>query len=171
MAAKIIGISNTSLARIYIQNQILPLQHVNVGYPATLPVSSSQENLTRQTMPALNNYNTMFNDCPSCDREFVVACKSHPFNILTAPNSQTPAVTLVDFNLVRDLKLRMTDLQCAKFQYGGQKLRICGKISTTVQSIQNMHFKATVVQVLYHNFDTHSIAGQKLSQILIDPPY
>ena len=35
----------------------------------------------------------------------------------------------------------------------------------------NTHFKAIVVQDLYQNLDTHSIAGQKLSDKLIGPPY
>ena len=101
--------------------------------------------------------------------EFVVACKGRPFSILTAPSFTTPTTTLIDFNLVRDLKLNMTDLQCAKIQYGGHKMRILGKISTSVQCIKdgsqagNLHLKATVVQDLYQTFDTHSIAGTKLS--------
>jgi len=111
------------------------------------------------------------------DKEFVVACRGRPFSILTAPKFPVPAFTMIDFNLVRDLKLRMTDLQCAKFFYGGQKLRILGKISTSVQCIMdgapigNMHFKAHVVQDMYQIFDTHSIAGKSLSEKLIGPPY
>jgi hypothetical protein len=71
----------------------------------------------------------------------------------------------------------MTDMQCAKFFYGGQKLRILGKISSSVQCIMdgapigNIHFKAHVVQDLYQVFDTHSIAGKSLSEKLIGPPY
>ena len=78
---------------------------------------------------------------------------------------------------MRDLKLRISDLQCAKFRYGGQKLRILGKVSSSVQCILdgrpagNLHFKATVVQDFFSTFDTHSIAGQKLSDKLIGPPY
>ena len=71
----------------------------------------------------------------------------------------------------------MTDLQCAKLYYGGQKLRILGRISTSVQCISdgvqsgNLHFKANVVQDLYQCFDTHSIAGTKMSAKLIGPPF
>ena len=120
---------------------------------------------------------TMSHDGISGDREFVVACKGRPFAILTSPTFPTPAATLVDYNLVRDLKLRISDLQCAKFSYGGQKLRILGKVSSSVQCILdgrpagNIHFKATVIQDLFSTFDTHSIAGQKLSDKLIGPPY
>ena len=48
------------------------------------------------------------------DKEFVLACKGRPFSVLTAPNYPTPPATMIDFNLMRDLKLKMTDLQCVK---------------------------------------------------------
>jgi len=123
------------------------------------------------------NYITMCNEGKFGDREFVVSCKGRPFAILTAPQFPTPAFTMVDLNLIRDLNLRMTDLQCTKLSYGGQKLRILGKVSTSVQCIVdgvpagNMHLKAHVIQDLYKLFDTHSIAGTKLSQKLIGPPF
>ena len=60
---------------------------------------------------------TMSYDGISGDREFVVACKGRSFAILTSPIFPTPAATLVDYNLVRDLKLRISDLQGAKFRY------------------------------------------------------
>ena len=111
------------------------------------------------------------------DKEFVVACKGRPFSVLTSPAFPTPASTLVDYNLVRDLRLQMTDLQCAKFHYAGHKLRILGKVATSVQCLDNghtagnLHFKATVVEHLATTFDTHSIAGTKLSKQLIGPPF
>ena len=123
------------------------------------------------------NYVTLSYDGPHGDREFVVACKGRPFSILTVPNFPIPASTLIDFNLVRDLKIRMSELQCAKFHYGGHKLRILGKISTSVQCIKDgnqagtLHLKATVVQDLYQTFETHSIAGTKLSEKFVGPPY
>ena len=107
------------------------------------------------------------------DKEHVFACKGRPFSVLTSPNYPTPPATMIDFNLVRDLKLKMTDLQCAKLHYCGEKLRILGRISTTVQCISdgsqagNMYFKANVVEGLYHKFDTHSIAGNKLVEKLL----
>ena len=109
------------------------------------------------------------------DLEFVVAYKNRPFTILTSPSLPTPTVTLVDHKLVAELKIRMTDLQCTKLHFGGKKLRILGKISTSVQCIVdgmvsgNMHLKASVVQDLYESFDTHSIASTKLSQMMIAP--
>ena len=83
---------------------------------------------------------------------------------------------MVDLELVRDLNLRMTDLQCAKMIFCGHKLRVLGKISTSVQLIVdgkpagNMHYKASVVQDVYKLFDTHSIAGTKLTQKLLGSP-
>ena len=122
-------------------------------------------------------YITLSYDGPHGDREFVVACKGRPFSILTTPNFPISASTMRDFNLVRDLKIRMSELQCAKFHYGGHKLRILGKISTSVQCIKDgnqagtLHLKATVVQDLYQTFETHSIAGTKLSEKFVGPPY
>ena len=123
------------------------------------------------------SYLTMSYDGSQGDREFIFSCKGRPFSVLTEPNFPTPPSTMVDYNLVRDLKLRITDLQCAKLVYAGQKFRILGRVSTSVQCISdgapagNTHFKALVVQDLYQNLDTHSIAGQKLSDKLIGPPY
>jgi hypothetical protein len=97
--------------------------------------------------------------------------------VLTAPLFPTPAFTMIDHNLVRELKLRMTDLQCIKFAYGGQKLRILGKVSTSVQCVidgvpaGNFHLKAHVVQDIYQLFDTHSIAGVKMSEQLVGLPF
>ena len=105
-----------------------------------------------------------------------MSCKGRPFVILTAPQFPVPAFTMVDYNLIRDLNLRMTDMQCSKFFYGGQKLRILGKVSTTVQCIMEgapagtLHLKAHVVQDLYKLFDVHSVAGTKLSHKLLGPP-
>jgi len=129
------------------------------------------------TSPKPNLVQTMSNDGMQGDREFVFACKSRPFSVMTSPNFPVPAFTMVDLSLVRELNLRMTDLQCTKLTYAGQKLRVLGKISTSVQCILdgrpagNMHFQASVVQDVYKLFDTHSIAGNKMSKKLIGPPY
>ena len=57
------------------------------------------------------------------DKEFVVACKNRPFAILTSEDLPTPDVTLIDHKLVSELKLKMSDLQCSKFNFGSKKLR------------------------------------------------
>ena len=70
----------------------------------------------------------------------------------------------------------MTDMQCVKLNYGGQTLRILGKISTTLQCIVNgapagnLHLKAHAVQDVDKFFDTHAIAGAKLSKKLHEHP-
>jgi len=129
-------------------------------------------------MPAPTpSFVTASNDGSQGDREFIFSCKGRPFAILTLPNFPTPPATLVDYNLVRDLKLRMTELQCTKMYYAGHKFRILGRFSTSVQCISegaaagNAHLKALVIQDLYHNLDTHGVAGQKFSEKLIGPPY
>ena len=106
------------------------------------------------------------------DREFVVACKGRPFTILTPTSLPTPTVTYLDHKLVAELKLRMSDLQCSRLHYGSKKLRILGRISTSVQCIEdgnvsgNLHMKAMVVENLCEHFDVHSIAGIKMNQLL-----
>ena len=106
------------------------------------------------------------------DLDIVVACKGTPFTILQSHSLPTPTVTFSDHTIVAELKLKMTDLQCSRLHYGSKKLRVLGKISTSVQCIYNgmvtgnLHLKASVVENLYENFDAHSIAGTKLTELL-----
>ena len=92
--------------------------------------------------------------------------------MLSSQKLPIPTTSLIDFNLVNDLGLRMTDLQCSKFSFGGQKFRILGKISQTVQTITDgvvsgtVHLSASVVEGLRTVFDSHSIAGKKISEML-----
>ena len=108
------------------------------------------------------------------EKEFVVACKGRPFSILTSPLLPVPTVTYLDYNLVRDLNLRMSSLQCRKLFYGGEKLRILGQISTTAQCIidgsplGNIQMKCHVVEDLKKYFNTHAIAGEKLLKKLFN---
>ena len=66
----------------------------------------------------------------------------------------------------------MSDLQCKKISFAGQKLRLLGKISTTVQCIKNgkmfanIHLRASVVENLKIVIDSHCIAGQKMALML-----
>ena len=76
-------------------------------------------------------------------------------------NLPTPTSNLIDYDLIRDLSLKMTDLQCQKFHFAGNKFRILGKVSTTVQCIKegslsgvNFHIKALVVSDLNKIMDT-----------------
>ena len=70
---------------------------------------------------------------------------------MTSPSIPTPSSTLMDYNLVKDLGLKMYDLQYQKFSYCGQKLRILGKVSISVQTIHSglasgsFHIRANVI--------------------------
>ena len=98
--------------------------------------------------------------------------KGRPFAMLSSQRLPVPSTSLIDFNLISDLGLKMSDLQCSKFSYGGQKLRILGKISQMVQTITDgvisgtVHLRASVVEGLRTAFDSHSIAGKKFTELL-----
>ena len=83
---------------------------------------------------------------------------------------------MVDQSLIKELKIPLSDPQCTKFTYNGEKTRILGKVRTTVQCIVNgapagnLYFKAHVIQDLYKLFETHSIAGGPLLDKLVGPP-
>ena len=49
----------------------------------------------------------------------------------------TPTSTLIDYELVKDLQIKMTDLQCKKYSFAGFKMRILGQICTAVQCIKD----------------------------------
>ena len=106
------------------------------------------------------------------DREFVFCCKNQPFAVLCSSSFPTPAASLIDHNLVMELGLKITDLQCKKISFAGRKLRLFGKVSTTVQCIKdgklfaNIHLRASVVENLKDVIDAHCVAGQKLSMML-----
>ena len=109
-------------------------------------------------------------------KEYIFAIKGRPFAMLASQKLPVPPVSLIDFNLVRDLGLEIQDLQCSKYTFAGMKLRILGRISQTLQTIQDgkisgtAHVRANVVENLYGTFDCHSIAGKKMTEMLSDPP-
>ena len=106
----------------------------------------------------------------SREQEFVFCCRGRPFAALVSPHLPTPTSSLLDFDLVKTLGLKVTDLQCKKFYFAGNKMRILGRVSTTVQCIQNgrtgsnFHIKGFVVTDLYKLMDTHCVAGNKMKQ-------
>ena len=81
------------------------------------------------------------------DSEFVFTCKGRPFAVLVSDHIPTPTSTLLDYDLVKSLGLKITDLQCRKFCFAGNKLRILGRVSTAVQCLDqgrvssNYHIK------------------------------
>lgn len=106
------------------------------------------------------------------EEEFVFCHKGRPFAVLMSPHLPTPSSTFIDHLLVKELQLKMTDLQCKKLSYCGKKLRILGKISCTIQCVKdgnvvgNFFLKASVVEDLKEHFDTHGIAGNKMASLL-----
>ena len=117
--------------------------------------------MSTTNLPTLKNFYT------NGDREYVFAVKSRPFACLVSPHLSTPTSSLIDYDLVRSLGLKMSDFKCQKFFFGGFKMRILGKVSLTVQTIQDglpcgtFHIKANVVTDISKNFDTDCVAGSK----------
>ena len=62
---------------------------------------------------------TLCNRYPNEDQEYVFCYKGRPFGCLISPHIPTPSATLVDYNLVKDLGMKMYDLQYQKFSYCG----------------------------------------------------
>ena len=132
-------------------------------------MKKSKSNHSRECQTACQDYSPDM-------KEFIFAIKGRPFAMLSSQKLPVPPVSLIDFNLVRDLGLEMHDLQCTKYTFGGRKLRVLGRISQTLQTIQDgaisgtAHVRANVVENLYQAFDTHSIAGQKMVNTLRPAP-
>ena len=106
------------------------------------------------------------------EQEFVLCYRSRPFAVLTSSFFPTPTSSYIDHHLVMELGIKMTDIGCKKFSFCGKKLRMLGKVSFTAQCVQdgrvfgNFHFKASVVEDLKHHFDSHAIAGTKMTAFL-----
>ena len=115
---------------------------------------------------------TMCNRYPNNEIEHIFCFKGRPFGCLSSPHLPTPTATLVDYNLVKDLGMKMYDLQYQKFSFCGNKLRILGRVSISVQTIHNgfasgsFHIKANVILDLHKSVDCESVAGLKLKSKL-----
>jgi len=102
----------------------------------------------------------------------VFSCRGRPFTSMISKTIPTPTSTLIDYELVKDLQIKMTDLQCKKYSFAGFKMRILGQICTAVQCIKDgfvsgtFQLTATVVLDLAKNLDTFSVAGKKLASLL-----
>ena len=122
----------------------------------------------RSKMKPFNTEPTLSYKYGNDDQEFVFCVKGRPFPCLVSPHIPTPTASLLDYHLVRDLGLKMQDLQCQKFSFCGFKLRILGKISITVQCINNgissgtFHIKGNVVLDLAKHLDTECVAGARM---------
>ena len=116
---------------------------------------------------------TLCNRYPNDDQEYVFCYRGRPFGCLLSPHLPTPTATLVDYNLVKDLGMKMYDLQYQKFSYCGNKLRILGRVAISIQTIHDglasgsFSIKANVVLDLNKSVDCESVAGVKLTSKLL----
>ena len=119
-----------------------------------------------------NVHPTLCNEYANKEKEYIFCVKGRPFGCLVSPHLPTPTSTIIDYNLVREIGLKMNDLQYTKFSFAGQKMRILGKVAITVQTIHdglasgNFHLKANVVMDLFKNLEIECVAGMKLSKQL-----
>ena len=82
----------------------------------------------------MSTLTTFYNYSDGNESEFVFSCKGRPFTSLISTFLPTPSSTLIDYGLVKDLNLKMTDLQCQKFHYGGYKMRILGHVEVKMRN-------------------------------------
>ena len=142
-------------------NPVSSTHHISRGSNSDYPIYDSKscvkytphQNQNLEPTNFNNNINMLDTTTDSCgsqwqlfntrysygsrDQEFVFCCRGRPFAALVSPNLPTPTSSLLDFDLVKTLGLKITDLQCKKFYFAGNKMRILGRVSTTVQCIQN----------------------------------
>ena len=103
------------------------------------------------------------------EEEFIFCVKGKPFPCLVSPKLPPSTETLLDYAMVRELGLKMKNLQCKRFSYANYNMRVLGTVITTVQCIQDGEMcgtttiKADVVQDLAKNLDVECVAGQKMT--------
>ena len=85
----------------------------------------------------INNSFTTSYKYPSLDQEFIFTCKGRPFAAMVYSDYPLPTSNLLDYDLVQKLGLKLTDIQCKKFFFHGNKFRILGRVSTAVQCVQD----------------------------------
>ena len=103
------------------------------------------------------------------EEEFIFCVKGKPFPCLVSAKLPTPASTLIDYDMVSKLGLKMADLQCKRYSYAGYKMRVLGTVYTSVQCIQDgqmcgtVKLKADVVEDLAKYLDVQCVAGQRMA--------
>lgn len=125
-------------------------------------------------MKSNNNYNSVTTTYKynSHEEEFVFCYKTRPFAILSSSFFPVPNCSYIDHHLIMELGMKMSDVGCKKICFAGKKLRMLGKVSFTAQCVKdggvfgNFHVKATVIEDLKYHFDTHGIAGSKMTALL-----
>ena len=120
-------------------------------------------------MKTKSNEPTMCYQYGNDEKEYIFCVKGRPFPCLVSPYIPTPTASLLDYDLVKSLGLKMVDLKCEKFSFCGHKMRILGKCSITAQCIHDgvssgaFQIKANVVLDLAKNLDTECVAGTKMA--------
>ena len=106
------------------------------------------------------------------EEEYIFCVKSRPFPVLVSSKLPATEETLLDYDMVRELGLRMKELQCKRFSYAGYQMRVFGTVTTTVQCIQDGEMcgtttiRADVIQNLAKNLSVECVASQRLSSQL-----
>ena len=129
-------------------------------------IVTTTEQTTMQTKMKFTTLSYKYDDN---DEEFIFCMKGKPFPCLVSDKLPKSTRTLIDYSLVRELGLKMSDLQCKKFTYAGHKMRILGTLSITIQCITDgtmfgsTRLQADVVQDLNKNLEVDCLAGQKMA--------
>ena len=85
-----------------------------------------------------NNSNvTSFNKYDGGMKEFIFSYKNRPFGMAVSPSFPVPTSSLIDFNLVQQPSIPLSNIQYKKFNYNNTKLRIVGQISVTAQCVKS----------------------------------
>ena len=104
--------------------------------------------------------------------EHVYTCQGHPFTVLNSKILPTWEDSLIDYDFVRKVGLKLTSIQCRRVTFGGHTLRIMGRVKATVQCVQDgrslgeVKIDAKATTDILHRFDTYMIAGRKMKKKL-----
>ena len=104
--------------------------------------------------------------------EYVFTCQGHPFAVLDSKILPNWDDSLIDYDFVRKVGLKLTSIQCMRVTFGGHTLRIMGRIRATVQCVQNgrslgeFKIDAKAATDIVRRFDTYMIAGRKMKKKL-----
>ena len=120
----------------------------------------------------INNITTTTYNYNSNEKEMVFCYRNRPFAVLQSSFLPTPTSTYIDHQLVMELGMKMSDVSCKKISFAGKKLRLLGKVGFSAQCVNNgnifgsYQFKASVIENLQQHFDSHAIAGSKMTSFL-----
>ena len=104
--------------------------------------------------------------------EYVFTYQDHPFAVLDSKILPTWEDSLIDYDFVRKVGLKLTDIQCMRVTFGGHILRIMGRVRATVQCVKNgrslgeFKIDARAATDILRRFDTYMVAGRKMKRKL-----